>query len=95
MNINTIVCGGFLFNTGARTYGHFAANIIDHLHIDVAIMGTDGILDSNGFTTMNSNELSLKRHVMNQTKNLLPFAMAVSFIHPLHIYFVSLKNLIC
>ena len=47
MNINTIVCGGFLFNTGARTYGHFAANIIDHLHIDVAIMGTDGILDSN------------------------------------------------
>lgn len=71
MNINTIVCGGFLFNTGARTYGHFAANIIDHLHIDVAIMGTDGILDSNGFTTMNSNELSLKRHVMNQTKKLI------------------------
>ena len=71
MNINTIVCGGFLFNTGARTYGHFAANIIDHLHIDVAIMGTDGILDSNGFTTVNSNELSLKRHVMNQTKKLI------------------------
>ena len=34
-------------------------------------MGTDGILDSNGFTTMNSNELSLKRHVMNQTKKLI------------------------
>lgn len=71
LNFIVIVCGGFLFNAGARTYGHFAANIIDHIHIDVAILGTDGIKDSAGFTTVNPNELSLKRHVMNQTKKLI------------------------
>lgn len=71
MNFNTIVCGGFVFNTGARTYGNFATTVIDHIHIDVAIMGTDGIMDSTGFTTLNPNELGLKRHVMNQTKKLI------------------------
>lgn len=71
MNINTIVAGGFVFNPGARTYGHFASHVIDQIHFDVAIMGTDGILDSTGFTTINPNELGFKRHVMNQSKKLI------------------------
>ena len=54
MNLNIIMAGGLLFNIGKRTYGHFATEIIDHLNIDLAIMGTDAFTEK-------------KRHVMNQS----------------------------
>ena len=64
MNLNIIMAGGLLFNIGKRTYGHFATEIIDHLNIDLAIMGTDAFTEkSHGFT----DELGFKRHVMNQS----------------------------
>ena len=63
-----IMAGGLLFNIGKRTYGHFATEIIDHLNIDLAIMGTDAFTEkSHGFTTISADELGFKRHVMNQS----------------------------
>mgnify|MGYP000009409620 FL=1 len=68
MNLNIIMAGGLLFNIGKRTYGHFATEIIDHLNIDLAIMGTDAFTEkSHGFTTISADELGFKRHVMNQS----------------------------
>ena len=68
MNLNIIMAGGLLFNIGKRTYGHFATEIIDHLSIDLAIMGTDAFTEkSHGFTTISADELGFKRHVMNQS----------------------------
>ena len=67
MNLN-IIMAGLLFNIGKRTYGHFATEIIDHLNIDLAIMGTDAFTEkSHGFTTISADELGFKRHVMNQS----------------------------
>lgn len=69
MNLNIIMAGGLLFNIGKRTYGHFATDLIDHLHIDLAIMGTDPFTDkSHGFTTVAADELGCKRHVLNQSE---------------------------
>ena len=69
MNLNIIMAGGLLFNIGKRTYGHFATEIIDHLNIDLAIMGTDAFTEkSHGFTTISADELGFKRHVMNQSE---------------------------
>lgn len=68
MGLNIIMAGGLLFNIGKRTYGHFATDLIDHLHIDLAIMGTDPFTKkSHGFTTISADELGFKRHVMNQS----------------------------
>ena len=73
MNLKVIMAGGLLFNIGKRTYGHFATDLIDHLHIDLAIMGTDPFTEkSHGFTTISADELGFKRHVMNQsTKKIM------------------------
>lgn len=73
MNLHVIMAGGLLFNIGKRTYGHFATEIIDHLNIDLAIMGTDAFTEkSHGFTTISADELGFKRHVMNQsTKKIM------------------------
>ena len=69
MNLNIIMAGGLLFNIGKRTYGHFATDLIDHLNIDLAIMGTDPFSErSHGFTTIAADELGFKRHVLNQAE---------------------------
>ena len=66
--VTNSIHGGLLFNIGKRTYGHFATEIIDHLNIDLAIMGTDAFTEkSHGFTTISADELGFKRHVMNQS----------------------------
>ena len=68
MGLNIIMVGGLLFNIGKRTYGHFATDLIDHLNIDLALMGTDPFTKkSHGFTTISADELGFKRHVMNQS----------------------------
>ncbi|MGM9912470.1 DeoR/GlpR family DNA-binding transcription regulator [Floccifex sp.] len=71
MNLNIIFAGGSVLNEGLRCYGHFAEEIINHMHIDVAILGTDGILGSNGFTTNTIHEIGFKRHIINQSKKII------------------------
>lgn len=70
-NFDILFTGGMIYNAGLRAYGTFAIEIIDHVHIDLAIMGTDGFKDCEGFTSTNINELGFKRHVMNQTEKLI------------------------
>lgn len=70
-NFEIIFAGGMIYNAGLRAYGTFAIDVIDHIHIDLAIMGTDGFKNCEGFTSTNINELGFKRHVMNQTEKLV------------------------
>ena len=67
MNLNIIMAGGLLFNIGKRTYGHFATEIIDHLNIDLAIMGTDAFTEKSHGFTISADELGFKRHGINQS----------------------------
>ncbi|TGY67288.1 DeoR/GlpR family DNA-binding transcription regulator [Dubosiella muris] len=71
LDLKIVMIGGFVFNNGMRTYGNFATELIDHLQIDIAFLGTDGFKDSLGFTTCNENEMGLKRHLINRSKKLV------------------------
>lgn len=79
MDIKTIVCGGELFNTGLRTYGDSVIQTIDSIGIDIAILGTDGFADSNGFTTVHYPELEIKRHLVAQSKKIVMACDASKF----------------
>jgi DeoR/GlpR family transcriptional regulator of sugar metabolism len=79
LNFDILFTGGMVFNVGLRTYGHFAAQVIDSLQIDTAIMGTDGLVDAEGFTTINVDELSIKRQVINHSKNIICIADKYKF----------------
>jgi len=71
LNLNTLFVGGFINPNGISTYGLFATEMIDNIQIDIAFVGTDGFKDSNGFTTVNAHEMSLKRHILNKAKKIV------------------------
>lgn len=72
MQLKVIMAGGLIFNNGLRSYGFFTTEVIDHLQIDIAIMGTDAFNEkNNGFTTINADELGIKRHILNQSRKLI------------------------
>lgn len=71
MNVQMIFVGGMMQKNGLRTDGYFTSQMLDHIHIDVAILGTDGILDANGFTVYTLEEVGTRRHIMKQAKKCI------------------------
>lgn len=85
-NIHTIVLGGKLSDTSYRSYGDFPCVTMDRIHIDIAILGSLGIKNNNGFTT-HENEYTLKRHVMQQSECIIIVADAHKFdVSPSYTY---------
>ena len=78
-HFDILFAGGMIYNAGLRAYGHFAIEVVDHVHIDTAIMGTDGFKNCDGFTSTNINELGFKRHVMNQSSKIIMVTDASKF----------------
>ncbi len=74
MNLNVVMAGGPVSNVGQRTYGHFTTDVIDHISFDVAIMGTDGLRNATGFSTMSIDEVPIKRHIITQSQKLITVA---------------------
>ena len=70
LNMHVILIGGNISNNAYRSYGNFASETIDYIHIDVAILGTKGFKDNNGFTTY-ENEYELKRHILQQSEKII------------------------
>lgn len=79
LNFKILMIGGFVFNNGMRTYGNFATEMLDRLQIDIAFLGTDGMKDSSGITTVNENEMGLKRHLVSSSKKLVVVADSSKF----------------
>ena len=46
LNKHVILIGGNISNNAYRSYGNFASETIDYIHIDVAILGTKGFKDN-------------------------------------------------
>ena len=65
-----ILIGGNISNNAYRSYGNFASETIDYIHINVAILGTKGFKDNDGFTTY-ENEYELKRHILQQSEKII------------------------
>ena len=73
LNMHLILIGGTISNNAYRSYGTFANNTIDYIHIDIAILGTKGFKNNTGFTTY-ENEYSLKRHILQQSEKIIVVA---------------------
>ena len=69
--IKTFFLGGEINELEQRTSGYFATKMLEHFRIDLAILGTLGIKDTDGFTTINMDGIALLRHVINQSKKVL------------------------
>lgn len=70
LDMHVILIGGNISNNAYRSYGSLASETIDYIHIDVAILGTKGIKDNDGFTTY-ENEYELKRHILQQSEQII------------------------
>ena len=73
LDMHVILIGGNISNNAYRSYGSLASETIDYIHIDVAILGTKGIKDNDGFTTY-ENEYGLKRHIIQQSEKIIVVA---------------------
>lgn len=73
LDMHVILIGGNISNNAYRSYGSLASETIDYIHIDVAILGTKGIKDNDGFTTY-ENEYGLKRHIIQQNEKIIVVA---------------------
>lgn len=73
LNMHVILIGGNISNNAYRSYGKLASETIDYIHVDVAILGTKGFKDNNGFTSY-ENEYELKRHILQQSEKIIVVA---------------------
>ena len=79
MNLEVLFVGGLIFNNGLRTHGHFCNDMIDKIHIDLAIIGTDGLLNANGLTSIPESDIETKRHIINQSKTIIGVCDSTKF----------------
>lgn len=71
MGFPCIFIGGELNRNGQHTHGYFAEEMIDHIRIDVAILGTVGIEGADGFCVYSLNEVGIRRHIIHQARKLV------------------------
>lgn len=71
MNLRIVFAGGNVLNEGLRCYGFFADEVINRINIDVAILGTDGIMNCDGFTHNDMREVGFKRRIINRSKKII------------------------
>ena len=63
-NHKVICTGGVGQKRGKCLIGHFATTVIDSIHVDTAITGTDGFKGVDGPTTFSLEEVEIRRHVL-------------------------------
>ncbi len=79
MNFAVVLIGGKLTRHGLHTEGYFSEKMLDSIHIDVALLGSDGILDSDGFTVYTMDEVGTRRHVINQSRKIVVVCESAKF----------------
>lgn len=71
-NQNVICTGGVAQKRGKCLVGYYAISVIDSIHIDTLITGTDGFLGMSGPTTFSLEEVEIRRHALkNSDKKVL------------------------
>lgn len=75
---DVIIAGGHIIKSGIRTYDYFATQVIDSVQIDIAIVGSEGLMDANGLTT-SASELGFKKHVLKQSKKVIAVCDSTKF----------------
>lgn len=62
-----IVCGGLLQKRGKALVGIYAIDVINTIHIDLAIVGSDGFKGMSGPTTFSLEEAEIRKHIMRNS----------------------------
>ncbi|MCI8271312.1 MAG: DeoR/GlpR transcriptional regulator [Erysipelotrichaceae bacterium] len=71
-NHNVICTGGVAQKRGKCLTGYYAISVLDSIHMDAMITGTDGFLGMSGPTTFSLEEVEIRRHVLkNSDKKIL------------------------
>lgn len=72
LNFKVIVAGGLLIGFGKRCAGFFTEQMIEQIHFDLAILGTDGLKDLKGFGVWMIEEIGWERKVIaNASRRIL------------------------
>ena len=92
MGFHCVFIGGEMMRSGQHTYGFFAEDMIDHIRIDVAIMGTTGIQGADGFCVYNLNEVGVRRHIIRQSQKLVVMMDAHKLEQPGYCRFCTFRE---
>lgn len=87
MDFRVIFLGGNLLKNGLRTEGYFAQEMIDRLHIDLAILGTCGIKGADGFGVFDDQEIGTRRHLLSRSDRIILIMDASKFDKPANFRF--------
>lgn len=71
MHFDVVLIGGKLQKNGLHTEGYFSEKMLDSIYIDIALFGTDGLMNTSGFTVFSMEEAGTRRHVINQSRKVV------------------------
>lgn len=66
--------------------------MLDSIYIDIALFGSDGLLNASGFTVYSMEEVGTRRHVINQTKKVVMVSDNTKFSMTGHYSFCSFRE---
>lgn len=81
LHFKILLVGGDLLGTGMRCVGFFAEQMIEQIHFNLAILGTDGLKDMEGFGVWFSEEIGWERKVIENADRTILIADASKFEH--------------
>ncbi|MEY8307998.1 DeoR/GlpR family DNA-binding transcription regulator [Erysipelotrichaceae bacterium 51-3] len=71
LGIQVLLVGGMMIQRGKRADGYFAMQLLDQIHIDLAIMASDGIRNLGGISVYSIEEFGTKRKVQERADRLI------------------------
>lgn len=71
LNMKVLFAGGALTNIGLRTMGQDCVELIDRCRFDIALIGTDGFNQGQGFSACEYEEVAIKRHVLANSRRVI------------------------
>lgn len=77
---NQVICtGGITQKRGKAMVGYYAVKVIDSIHFDAMVTGTDGFMGMQGPTTFSLEEVDVRRHVIKNTTTKILICDATKF----------------
>lgn len=71
LGIQVLLVGGMMIQRGKRADGYFAMQLLDQIHIDLAIIASDGIRNLGGISVYSIEEFGTKRKVQERADRLI------------------------
>lgn len=71
LNFRVIFLGGVIVENEMRTEGYFTEEMIDKIHLDLAILGTCGMHNADGFGVFHDVEIGSRRKLIQQSDKII------------------------